>query len=312
MLTTAIKARPQANNAPSSMRRPPAAATGAATAAATAKLMGAATKTATKTATGTGTGPAAATATANPIGAALLDVCDLLCQRGIGADAYRVSLPRLRLCAGDVVALTGASGSGKSTLLEVLGLVAAPRPGSGLSWLAAPAPIDLMALWQRGADAQLARLRAMHIGFVMQTGGLLPFLSVRENLVINRRLLGLPDVDAWLTGLVEQLELGPLLHALPARLSVGQQQRASIGRALAHRPALLLADEPTSALDPALAGRVLALLLDSAAEAGTALVIATHEQERARALGLREFKAEVIDSAADDAGSGARFSEVSA
>jgi len=244
-------------------------------------------------------------------GAALLEVSDLHCQRGTGVGAYRVSLPRLRLCAGDVVAVTGASGSGKSTLLEVLGLVASPLPGAGLLWLAAAAPIDLMALWQRGADGQLARLRAMHIGFVMQTGGLLPFLTVRENLVINRRLLGLSETDAWVTRLIEQLELEPLLQVLPARLSVGQQQRASIGRALAHRPALLLADEPTSALDPSLAGRVLALLLDSAAEAGTAVVIATHEQERMRALGLRELKAEVIESTAGDAGARARFSEAS-
>jgi len=241
----------------------------------------------------------------------LLEVIQLHCQRGSGVDAYRVSLPRLRLCAGDVVAVTGASGSGKSTLLEVLGLVASPLPGAGFIWRAAAEPIDLAALWRRDAERQLAALRAARIGFVMQTGGLLPFLTVRENLCINRRLLGLSDVASELEPLVEQLELGPLLDALPARLSVGQQQRASIGRALAHRPALLLADEPTSALDPSLAGRVLELLLESAAEAGTAVVLATHEQERVRALGLRELKAEVAPITAEGT-SGAIFREVSA
>jgi len=238
-------------------------------------------------------------------------VIQLHCQRGSGVDAYRVSLPRLRLCAGDVVAVTGASGSGKSTLLEVLGLVASPLPGAGFIWRAAAEPIDLAALWRRDAERQLAALRAARIGFVMQTGGLLPFLTVRENLCINRRLLGLSDAAGELEPLVEQLELGPLLDALPARLSVGQQQRASIGRALAHRPALLLADEPTSALDPSLAGRVLELLLESAAEAGTAVVLATHEQERVRALGLRELKAEVAPITAEGT-SGAIFREVSA
>jgi putative ABC transport system ATP-binding protein len=244
-------------------------------------------------------------------GAPLLEVADLQCRRGRGPDAYRVSLPRLRLGAGDVLAVTGASGSGKSTLLEVLGLVAAPLPGARFTWLGAGPPIDLSALWRRDAERGLANLRASGIGFVMQTGGLLPFLSVRENLGINRRLLGLPETDDGLERLVEHLELGPLLGALPARLSVGQQQRASIGRALAHRPALLLADEPTSALDPRLAERVLALLLESAAEAGTAVVLATHEQSRVRALGLRELKAETVELNADGT-AGAVFSEAAA
>lgn len=287
-MTTPIRKKPRVARAPESMPRAPDVVTGRAA--------------------GTANPMAKATATASR----LLDVRDLRCQRGTGPDAYRVSLPRLRLSAGDVIAITGASGSGKSTLLEVLGLVAPPLPGAVLRWLAADPPIDLMALWQSNAESPLARLRAAQIGFVMQTGGLLPFLSVRDNLLINRRLLGLSEADPWLHRLIEQLELGALLQALPARLSVGQQQRASIGRALAHRPALLLADEPTSALDPSLAGRVLALLLDSAAESGTAVVIATHEQERVRALGLRELKAEIIERSADEGGSGARFLEASA
>lgn len=241
---------------------------------------------------------------------ALLEVSGLRCQRGSGADAYRVDLPQLRLDAGDVLAVTGASGSGKSTLLEVLGLVASPLPGAGFSWLAGEAPIDLAGLWRRGSERQLARHRAAQIGFVMQAGGLLPFLTVRENLVINRRLLGLSTDSGWLQRLIEQLELGPLLDALPARLSVGQQQRASIGRALAHRPALVLADEPTSALDPALASQVLALLLESAAETRAAVVLATHEHDRVRTLGLRELNAEVAQGPTERR-SGAVFRELS-
>ena len=241
------------------------------------------------------------------IGTPLLDIAGLQCRRGVGAQAYRVDLPQLTLCRGEVLALTGASGSGKSTLLEVLGLVAAPQPGARFTWLGAEGPVDLAALWQRDAQRSLARLRAVGIGFVMQTGGLLPFLTVRENLVINRRLLGLPENSVGVGYLIERLEIGALLDAHPGRLSVGQQQRASIGRALAHAPALLLADEPTSALDPRLAGRVLALMLDLAAELGTAVVIATHEHERVRALHLRQLQARIVG--ADDAGAStsARF-----
>ena len=134
-------------------------------------------------------------------------------------------------------------------------------------------------------------MRARSIGFVMQTRDLLPFLTVRENLLINRRLLGLPLDGAIVARLTEELEIGHLLGKRPGQLSVGQQQRVSIGRALAHEPALLLADEPSSALDPRLADKVLGLLLDLAERLGTAVVIATHEQGRVRALGLREIRA---------------------
>lgn len=143
----------------------------------------------------------------------------------------------------------------------------------------------------------------------MQTGGLLPFLTVRDNLLINRRLLGLCERDDYLERLVDTLELAGLLDAYPAALSVGQQQRASIGRALAHRPALLLADEPTSALDPRLADRVLSLLLDLAARSGTSVVLATHERGRVEALGLRRLDAQDADSADTPGGAHARFTE---
>jgi len=241
--------------------------------------------------------------------ALLLKVTALSCLRGNGPLAYRIDLPRLSLHAGEVVAVTGASGSGKSTLLEVLGLVAAPHRDSAMIWHGPGDPIDLSALWRRNAQHRLAQLRAACIGFVMQTGGLLPFLTVRDNLLIKRRLLGRSERDAHLERLVDCLELGPFLNAYPSALSVGQQQRASIGRALAHRPALLLADEPTSALDPRLADRVLSLLLDMANEIGTAVLLATHEQGRVQALGLRRLDAQVADSTNSRTGAHAVFTE---
>jgi putative ABC transport system ATP-binding protein len=244
-------------------------------------------------------------------GPLLLDIAGLQCRRGSGARAYRVDLPRLRLGAGEVLALTGPSGSGKSTLLEVLGLAAPPAPGARFLWCLQQDAIDLAALWQHKAEGRLAGLRARHIGFVMQTDGLLPFLRVRENLTINRRLLRMPRQDDHLARILECLEIGPLLQAYPAALSVGQRQRVSIGRALAHRPALLLADEPTSALDPRLAERVLSLLLDLARHAGTAVVLATHEHERVRSLGLRRLVAGIGPHAQGE-GASACFLEPSA
>ena len=222
----------------------------------------------------------------------LLEIRDLSYRRGSGAQSFSVEIPHLDLASGELVALTGESGSGKSTALEVLGLVAEPRRCTRFLWRSAGREeLDIARLWRSRNDAALAAVRAARIGFVLQTGGLLPYLSVAGNIGINRRLLGLPARDRGLDEILERLEILHLLDKKPAQLSVGQHQRAAIGRALAHRPALLLADEPTSALDPRLADNVIDLLIDLVERLGTAAVLATHELARARALGLREIRA---------------------
>jgi putative ABC transport system ATP-binding protein len=237
----------------------------------------------------------------SPTAGPLIEVTGLGYRYGHGSGSFEVSVPHLSIVRGETLAITGESGSGKSTVLELLGLAAPPLPGAHFLWHAAlpvdkAAPVDMAKLWRARAEGALARMRARSIGFVMQTGGLLPFLTVRENIGINRRLLGLPAEDAWIGHLVAALEIGSLLDRRPAQLSVGQQQRVAIGRALAHGPALVLADEPSSALDPRLADRVLGLLRDLAVESGAAVVIATHEQVRVRALGLREVRARPLDA----------------
>jgi putative ABC transport system ATP-binding protein len=231
----------------------------------------------------------------SPTAGPLIEATRLGYRYGTGSGSFEVSLPRLSIVRGETLAITGESGSGKSTVLELLGLAAPPLPGAHFLLYSA-APVDVAALWRARAEGALARMRARSIGFVMQTGGLLPFLTVRENIGINRRLLGLPAEDARIGHLVAALEIGSLLDRRPVQLSVGQQQRVAIGRALAHGPALVLADEPSSALDPRLADRVLGLLRDLAVESGAAVVIATHEQGRVRALGLREIRARPLDA----------------
>lgn len=237
----------------------------------------------------------------------LLQIANLEFRRGAGELSFTVEIPHLELERGEMIAITGASGSGKSTVLELLGLVAQPIPGArfelrdedGTSW-------DISGLWRRRSRRELSSIRARCIGFVLQTGGLLPYLSVLENILINRRLLGLSAKDGALDDIIERLGIGNILKKKPDQLSIGQQQRAAIGRALAHSPKLLLADEPTSALDPELADRVMALLVDLAMQLEVATVIATHESDRVRALGLREVKAAPCDPSS---GSGTRFLE---
>jgi putative ABC transport system ATP-binding protein len=114
---------------------------------------------------------------------------------------------------------------------------------------------------------------------------LLPFLSVRRNIALSQDLLGRPDV-AHIEALAARLEIAALLDRMPASLSVGQRQRVAIARALAHRPEILLADEPTASVHPALADTVMALLLEQAREQDTALILATHDPDRAARHGF--------------------------
>jgi putative ABC transport system ATP-binding protein len=234
----------------------------------------------------------------------LLDCAGLAFSRGRGDQAFRVEIECLRLRPGEIVALTGESGCGKSTALEVLGLIAQPLAVGRFRLAADGTPHDLRALWAADAQADLARIRAAAIGFVLQTGGLLPYLTVAGNIAINRRLLRLPEWDQDLEAIVAQLKLGPLLRMKPAQLSVGQYQRASIARALAHKPRLILADEPSSALDPRLGQEVMGLFLELVARLGAGVILATHEQARVRAQGLREVRAEPLAEAL-----GSRFSD---
>ena len=196
---------------------------------------------------------------------------------------FRLEVGRFALAPGEMVAIVGPSGSGKSAFLELAGLAAAPL-AQGTPRMALDGA-DVWALWQRPARRALARLRARAYGFVLQQGGLHPFLTVRGNLALAQSLAG-EAAPARAAALLERLGLGSVAAAFPAALSVGQRQRAAVARALAHRPALVVADEPTSALDPENAATVMALLADLAAEEGAAVVLATHDRAAVAALGI--------------------------
>lgn len=183
----------------------------------------------------------------------------------------------LQIAAGGQVAVMGPSGCGKSTLLHVLAGVLEADDGT-LSVLGE----DLGALREKDR----AQLRLARMGMVFQFGDLIGELTLRENLALPLQLLGgrpariRPMVDSML----ERLALGEVADRRAAQVSGGQAQRAAVGRALIHQPALLLADEPTGALDTVAADTVMEALMDTVAEQGTTLVVVTHDNRVAAHL----------------------------
>ncbi len=183
----------------------------------------------------------------------------------------------LDVAPGERVALTGESGSGKSTLLHLIaGLDSAD---SGEIRLGDASITDLN-------DSGRAALRRDRLGLVFQQFNLIPSLNVADNLAFQSRIAGRHDA-VWHNELVERLGLAQLLKRYPEQLSGGQQQRVAIGRALATKPALLLADEPTGNLDEASADDVLALAHQLVAATGCGFLMVTHSIRLAAMLDRR-------------------------
>ena len=204
-------------------------------------------------------------------------VISLLSLRGV-TKAYRgdaapfaLEVPEFDVMPGEALALAGPSGSGKSTLLMMLALASPPDAGDF-----AFAGADIARLWRDGRRDALAALRARRIGVVPQTSGLLPYLSVAGNIALTQRIAGCEDA-ARVRLLAAELGIAAQLRKRPAELS--------IARALAHRPALVLADEPTASVHPELADAVLALLRRECVASGAALLVATHDPDRAARAG---------------------------
>ncbi len=203
-------------------------------------------------------------------------------SRSVAAAGSRFTLliERFEVAQGSRVAVVGPSGCGKSTLLALLALALRPDTGDALTL----AGTDALALWRTGQGNALAALRARSVGFVPQTGALLPFLTLRDNILLPQRILNRLDT-VRVAALAERLGIAAILDRMPAAVSVGQRQRSAIARALAHRPGVVLADEPTASVHPAQADDILDLLTRTAAEDGAALVISTHDAARALASG---------------------------
>ncbi len=184
----------------------------------------------------------------------------------------------LTVYSGEMVSIIGPSGSGKSTLLGLIGGLDSPTRGT--------VEIDGVDITRMNED-RLTEIRNEKIGFVFQFFNLIPTLTALENVALPiqfaRKPLFRPQPRA--KELLEMLGMGDRLHHRPAELSGGQQQRVAIARALANNPPLILADEPTGNLDSESGRRVLEALTQIQREAGTTVVIVTHDADIARFAG---------------------------
>lgn len=218
----------------------------------------------------------------------ILDIQDLEVSRGGVGQAYEVSLSSLKLEAGDVAAIVGPSGCGKSTLLESIGLLLEPQTVKYFQLVDFDIARD-MTCSLRERESRWSRIRQHCLGFVPQSGGLLPFLNVKDNIELPRKLVGSIGSDFLLQEVIERLQLSALMRHSPAQLSIGERQRVSFVRAIAHRPKLLLADEPTAALDPVLAKELFALIVEIASAFKVAALIVTHEWSLVEAVGIKSI-----------------------
>lgn len=193
-----------------------------------------------------------------------------------GSDLTVLDNVSFELAPGETFSIVGPSGSGKTTLL---GLCAGlDRASSG------SVALNDIVLDRLGEDER-AEVRNRHVGFVFQNFQLIPTLTALENVMVPLELRGDPAAEKTAKSWLEKVGLGDRLDHYPAQLSGGEQQRVCIARAFSNRPQILFADEPTGNLDAENAAGIVDLIFELNRDAGTTLVLVTHDLELARRTG---------------------------
>lgn len=176
-----------------------------------------------------------------------------------------------RIKEGEFVAIVGPSGSGKSTLLSIAGVLLSPSSGRLL--------LDNQDITNLSAK-EMTRIRLEKIGFVFQTSNLVPFLTVRDQLLLVAKLANKPKKEAEKKAdeLLEHLGLSHRINQYPEKLSGGERQRVAIARAWMNDPEIILADEPTASLDSKRGRDVVEMLADQVKSKGKAAIMVTHDE----------------------------------
>lgn len=185
-----------------------------------------------------------------------------------------LDVPEFELSAGEQLAMVGTSGSGKTTLLHCIAGLLKPDAGRIVLTAGDEGAIDLASL----GEAQRDVIRGRHIGYVFQTHHLLSGFTALENVLLGMSFTGRRADPQWARHLLNEVGLSDRLHYKPGKLSVGQQQRVAVARALANRPRLVLADEPTGALDSRTGEEILKLFKQLQSQ-GHTIVLISHDPE---------------------------------
>ncbi|HEX2970964.1 MAG TPA: ABC transporter ATP-binding protein [Tepidisphaeraceae bacterium] len=203
-----------------------------------------------------------------------------------------VDVASLMLADGEQVALIGSSGSGKTTLLHLIAGILTPDSGRILyDFGASDAVVNLTELGEADRDV----FRGRYIGYIFQTHHLLGGFTALENVLLGMSFTGRRHDREWAKHLLNEVGLSHRLDYKPEKLSVGQQQRVAVARALANRPRLVLADEPTGSLDSQNAQQVLELIRSLCERVGAMLLLVSHDpaivRQFPRVLKLSEINA---------------------
>jgi putative ABC transport system ATP-binding protein len=223
---------------------------------------------------------------------ATLTIRSLVRTLSDGRRRFTMQVPAFALAPGDCKAIVGRTGSGKTTAMDIVALASPPDMAGEFTLADGARTVDLA---RERRPRVLARLRASHYGYVLQSNPLFPFLTLGENLTLGQRLAGRRD-PRLVAYLKQRLDIDLPEGTRVTDLSVGQRQRVAVVRALAHRPRFVLCDEPTAALDPESAHTLVSTILDIAAQTEAAVLVITHAPDLVRDIGFDLYRMHLNDS----------------
>lgn len=203
-----------------------------------------------------------------------------------------IRIPRFVLKKGEIVAITGKNGSGKSTMLDMIAMLLKPDSASRfLMYTEDGQTADLY----RMKGSRIDRLRRNHLAYILQRGGLLEFLTIKQNISLVQRLKGGKQIDP--KEIVNALGIDKrLLHKKPGRLSGGERQKGAIARALVQHPEIILADEPTSAMDSKSGGCLMKIFTQRTKSFGTSLILVSHDPDLVKTHADRVYRFQLTDN----------------
>ncbi len=210
---------------------------------------------------------------------AVFELKEVSVSREKGGVSFRLEIPELTIYSGEFVGVIGSSGCGKSTFLDILGLIlsidSAKRFRLSIKQKNTIFQKEILSL----SEKKLADIRREHIGYILQSGGLLPFLSVQDNILLSEKLNNRTVTQKLFYQLVGSLGIQEQVNKKPQYLSGGQRQRVAIARALIHNPAIILADEPTASVDKPTAIEIRDQFKKLAKAYGSSVLMVTHDVE---------------------------------